>query len=107
MHQFNIENNTLNTYKLKKQKHLIWNKNNNLRKQHAENVKVTVHVQITRDTSIYHSYFLCNIFWKKPISKFPGEYSLNVSNQLEYTTSACCFLKLLFLFQILHKKYEW
>jgi hypothetical protein len=36
MHQFNIENNTLNTYKLKKQKHSIWNKKNNLRKQHAE-----------------------------------------------------------------------
>ena len=30
------KNNTLNTYKLKKQKHLIWNKYNNLRKQHAE-----------------------------------------------------------------------
>ena len=34
------------------------------------------------------------------IYKFPGEYYLNVSNQLEYKTSACCFLKLFFLFQI-------
>ena len=64
------------------------------------NVKVLVHVQITRVTSIYHSYFLYNNFWGKPIYKFPGEYSLNVSNQLEYNTSACCFLKLFFLFQI-------
>ena len=63
-------------------------------------MKVMVHVQITRVTSIYHSYFLYNIFWEKPIYKFTGEYCLNVSNQLEYKTSACCFLELFFLFQI-------
>jgi hypothetical protein len=55
------------------------------------NVKVLVHVQITRVTSIYHSYFLYNNFWGKPIDKFPGEYCLNVSKQLEYKTSACIF----------------
>jgi hypothetical protein len=41
-------------------------------------VKVIVHVQITRVTGIYHSYFLYIIFLEKPIYKFPGEYCLNV-----------------------------
>ena len=55
-------------------------------------MKVIVHVQITRVTSIYHSYFsLCNIFWEKPIYKFPGEYCLNVGKQLQYKSSACIF----------------
>jgi hypothetical protein len=36
-------------------------------------VKVIVHAQITRVTSIYHSYFLYNIvFLEKPIYIFPG-----------------------------------
>jgi hypothetical protein len=62
------------------------------------NLKVIVHVQITRVTSIYHSYFLYNIVWEKPIYKFPGEYFLNVNKQLEYRIS-CFFLKYV-LFQI-------
>jgi hypothetical protein len=32
-------------------------------------------------------------FWEKPIYKFPGEYCLNVSKQLEYKSSACIFFK--------------
>ena len=41
-------------------------------------MKVIVHVQTTRVTSIYHSYFLYNTVWKKPIYKFAGEYCPSV-----------------------------
>ena len=58
-----------------------------------ENVKVIFHVQITRVTSIYHSYFIYNIFleWQ-----FPGEYCLIESKQLEYKSSACIFLNIFY-----------
>jgi hypothetical protein len=63
-------------------------------------VKVIVHVQITRVISIYHSYFLYNIFWEKPIYKFRGEYCLNVRKQIEYKSSACTFFFNIFYFKL-------
>jgi hypothetical protein len=52
-------------------------------------VKIIVHVQLTRVTIIYYSYFLHTIVWEKPMYKFPGEYCLNVSKQQDYKSSAC------------------
>ena len=62
-------------------------------------MKVMVHEQITRVTSIYHSYFFpyAIFFWEKPIYKFPGEYCLNVNKQLEYKNSACIFFLIFFI----------
>jgi hypothetical protein len=63
-------------------------------------VKVIVHVQITNVTNIYHSYFFpYTIFFeiKNAIYKFPGEYCLNVSKQLEYKSSACIFFLIFFI----------
>ena len=51
-------------------------------------MKVIVHVKITRVTSIYHSYFIYNIFLER---QFPGEYCLIESKQLEYKSLACIF----------------
>ena len=51
---------------------------------------VIVHVKITRVTSIYHSYFIYNIFLER---QYPGEYCLIESKQLEYKSLACIFLK--------------
>jgi hypothetical protein len=56
-------------------------------------VKIIVHVQITRFTIIYYSYFLHTIIWEKPRYLLPGEYCLNVSKQQEYKSSACIILK--------------
>ena len=57
-------------------------------------IKVIFHVQITRVTSMHHSYFIYTIFLKKHIYKFCGEYFLNVSKQLEYKATSCIFLKI-------------
>ena len=38
-------------------------------------MKVMVHVKMARVTSIYHSYFIYNIFLER---QFPGEYCLKV-----------------------------
>jgi hypothetical protein len=62
-------------------------------------VKIIAHVQITRVTSIYYSYFLHTIFLGKPMYKFLGEYCLNESKQQEYKVRHAFFLKQ-FLFQI-------
>jgi hypothetical protein len=58
---------------------------------HLQNVKVIVHVKITWVTSIYHSYFIYNIFLER---QFPGEYCLIESKQLEYKSSACIFFNI-------------
>jgi hypothetical protein len=64
------------------------------------NVKATVHVQITRVTSIYHSYFFLYaiFFGEKPIYKFPGKYCLNVNKQLQ--KFGMYFFLNIFLFKI-------
>jgi hypothetical protein len=51
--------------------------------------------QISRYVSLVEKVYLSlyNILGEKPIHKFPGEYCLNVSKQLEYKSSAYIFLK--------------
>ena len=63
-------------------------------------MKATVHVQITRVTSIYHSYFFLYaiFFGEKPIYKFPGKYCLNVNKQLQ--KFGMYFFLNIFLFKI-------
>ena len=60
-------------------------------------MKILVHVQITRVTSIYYSYFLHTIVREKPMYKFPGEYCLNVSKQQEDKSSAYIYFKTIFI----------
>ena len=40
------------------------------------------------------------MFGEKPIYKFPGEYCLNVSKQLEYKSWACIFFFNIFYFKL-------